>query len=568
MKSIHFALNCWHVVINSVIKMIVYFPAPYLDESFYSLIGRYQIHTLTSSFFKTKGHLFGKPGLNISPIYPVHINAFSERTKLISNWEPDEIIDHFTLWPYYFSFVNKSVENDLRKLIKTGRGLTTGSFARFGPSYNSGIKYCPNCLDELKKANKEIYWNLRHQIPNLQICIIHNCFLEHTVQPYSIKHSIDSLIYPHEVFSPEKRGRKNELPLLLKISKHLDNILQDKGKINLNFNERLESLNIKVNSKNPFSKIKIRVEEFFREVPNLGVDLNTITSNFICGSKWKANPYLYALFDFFLTNQKIESSPAIHFSDINKFGKGPWVCLNSKCLKYNQKIIVNPQFKFYKRQQRSVGLFTCDTCKSNYTRSHLIVNGETKIFIRKNVTGTHSYSSEKPEKILFKQHRELFWQLRLNAKSGQAYHDRVSLNRIWLKKHDANWLAKQTKKLKSAKSKRIKSSRDSREKEYLTRLQDGLNRLLNSNPVFQITKSAIIKKSGFSWLSGYPKIDNFFAQNVESLHEFRIRRLHAIADRIIANGEKLSPSKLLGPFHNNDRAPLKRYVEQIIKNNS
>ena len=70
-----------------------------------------------------------------------------------------------------------------------------------------------------------------------------------------------------------------------------------------------------IDVKNPFNKIKKRFVEFYRDVPNLSFDLNKISSNFITGSKWIANPYLYALFDLFLINQKIEVENEPKYSD-------------------------------------------------------------------------------------------------------------------------------------------------------------------------------------------------------------------------------------------------------------
>lgn len=87
--------------------MIGYFPTPYEDELYYSIIARYHIHVGNTSRKQTNKELFGKKvSFNLeSPVGLAHLvsltNTFSQK------YTKEYFINHHTLVPFVKPFKNE-----------------------------------------------------------------------------------------------------------------------------------------------------------------------------------------------------------------------------------------------------------------------------------------------------------------------------------------------------------------------------------------------------------------------------------------------------------------------------
>ncbi|MFN8887536.1 MAG: TniQ family protein, partial [Cyclobacteriaceae bacterium] len=161
--------------------MIAYFPKPLPDEILYSLIARYGLHTHTTSYQPLMRDIYGIKSLETNIDLPGHMSLFSNSTKRVLSLNSEELINRYTLWPFYAHFIKKEKHKaTIESIKKTGsKGIDLICGLR-----SSNIKrvkipqYCPTCcLEDIDKFG-EMYWHRKHQIPSILICSKHNCYLE------------------------------------------------------------------------------------------------------------------------------------------------------------------------------------------------------------------------------------------------------------------------------------------------------------------------------------------------------------------------------------------------------
>lgn len=157
--------------------MIQYFVQPQQDEAFYSLIARYQEH-LNLSTYKLNMTLFGSANLRHNIVIPKKLAAFSEKHGSKFGLTYQILHDNHTLLPLLKKFDQKFVNI---QEIKEPTKLLCKSF-----NYRWQFKYCPICFKESLSAIGEPYWNRLHNIPHIQICLLHKVKLEAWIPSTSV----------------------------------------------------------------------------------------------------------------------------------------------------------------------------------------------------------------------------------------------------------------------------------------------------------------------------------------------------------------------------------------------
>lgn len=161
--------------------MIYYFPQPYPDELFYSILARYSKRTpeinntvVIHSLFNTKLNSLGKS-------IPFGISNVLAQLKIFSFPSENEIIRNHTLFYFYTNFISPvirkekykellygSVQGDKRKRLN---GITLANSS-------TNFRFCPNCMDEDIEKYGETYWRTSFQLPTVFICQKHKTLLE------------------------------------------------------------------------------------------------------------------------------------------------------------------------------------------------------------------------------------------------------------------------------------------------------------------------------------------------------------------------------------------------------
>jgi len=159
--------------------MLTWFPTPYPDESFYSVLCRYYVSAGTRSHKGVCDQLFdGRSNINISSIYPfpsIHI-ILSKLPKKIFNAK--NIILHHTAFLYYTRIYSAEVRDGLINEIIHGVGKSSPFSWNKISKKDSTLRYCPYCVEEDMKAFGEPYYHVEHQIPLSSVCVRHNCRLK------------------------------------------------------------------------------------------------------------------------------------------------------------------------------------------------------------------------------------------------------------------------------------------------------------------------------------------------------------------------------------------------------
>lgn len=156
--------------------MLQYFPTPYPDELWYSVLCRYHVRTGNPTSAATFRELFGgKDHAAVGSFLP---NGFIYE---IANQLPEGILDieeialNHTLFPYVFRFQPLEMKQNL--LNRTRHGKIDFPIKQSRPYEVAELKSCPVCLREDVERYGEAYWHLSHQIPYATVCQKHKCRL-------------------------------------------------------------------------------------------------------------------------------------------------------------------------------------------------------------------------------------------------------------------------------------------------------------------------------------------------------------------------------------------------------
>lgn len=174
--------------------MLHYFPTPYPDELWYSVLCRYHVRTGNSGSAATFRELFGnRDNAIFSSFMP---NGLMKR---IADQLPEGVLDvenlalNHTLFPYRIRF--RSIEEKHFLLESAKMGKT--EFKMNGREAVSQLKICPMCMREDLEQCGEIYWHVSHQIPSASICLKHGCRLKQAFD-CSKKELNNNLFLPEE----------------------------------------------------------------------------------------------------------------------------------------------------------------------------------------------------------------------------------------------------------------------------------------------------------------------------------------------------------------------------------
>ena len=153
--------------------MIAYLPILYPDELFYSWVARLYCHT-TPTYINTIEDVFCNRYVRPDVEFIGKLN--SEVLTLVNM---DDLIINHTLFPQYrFTHPNR-LKNAYKEMKEQHGDIHT--LLPYNKNANKKvIKYCPLCARESQEENGEAYWNRKHIIRGVDICINHKCRLVKT----------------------------------------------------------------------------------------------------------------------------------------------------------------------------------------------------------------------------------------------------------------------------------------------------------------------------------------------------------------------------------------------------
>jgi len=328
--------------------MLGFFPKPYTNEIYASLIARYDLLSMNTGRGTVK-ELFGvNRDLDIE--YPIGLSELIKSIEIFScEYTAGYFLEKHTTYPFY-----KIFHPDLfSKELATNNFDMKGNYKRKRNTRALKVKFCEKCIKEHNNKYGDVYINRIHQIPGVLVCSRHNLRLSF------MRNLATSNLPPQYILPSIENLNGNNISTSESLMRDL---LLYESDIQYIFGNTLPKLSLK--------ELRKRYIEFLK-VKGLGYPIRKRPEN-----SWELVKGTYSqefLSLFGLENDKgdfqnwisniISNSPKVNgyvnhivfmralagsvkkFFEENieykPFGNGPWICMNPFCLDYRDKIVKN-----------------------------------------------------------------------------------------------------------------------------------------------------------------------------------------------------------------------------------
>lgn len=155
---------------------MLYFPYPYPDELFCSLVARYHAHTMSPSTSNTLEELFGKRNARLSLELPSSLTSFEEKTYHLLKMTAEEVAWKTTMLPYYSSYLQEADTDRIIEIMSNGprrNPMVVSGASTQRTRAPANLRTCPQCILEDIKHHGETYWRRSHQLRAVHFCIRH-----------------------------------------------------------------------------------------------------------------------------------------------------------------------------------------------------------------------------------------------------------------------------------------------------------------------------------------------------------------------------------------------------------
>ena len=159
--------------------MLNWFPTPYPDELWYSVLCRFYVSSGIRESSIVKKLLFGNRGnIKMATLFP-NASVHLVTSRLPPNaLDPKDIILENTPFPYYVRMYSPNEKQSLLEDLTNGRGQRPTHLWRAIPKEGYSLRYCPLCVTEDTRSYGEPYYHVEHQIPLSSVCVRHRCRLK------------------------------------------------------------------------------------------------------------------------------------------------------------------------------------------------------------------------------------------------------------------------------------------------------------------------------------------------------------------------------------------------------
>ena len=158
--------------------MLSFFPSPYPDELWYSVLARYHTHSGALSWQATMAALFGDArDTDVGSFFPnnsIH--------KILAQLPPgflpaQEIALQHTLLPFLMRFQPADRKAAILEAFLNGEDMRPRYLRATRDIKPRSMRYCPVCVREDTQTYGEPYWHREHQIGLMPLCPRHRCRL-------------------------------------------------------------------------------------------------------------------------------------------------------------------------------------------------------------------------------------------------------------------------------------------------------------------------------------------------------------------------------------------------------
>jgi len=157
--------------------MIHFFPTPYPDEWWYSVLCRYHLRSGNAKFQTTIRELFqGSPRAMIGAFFPNN-TIYQLVSQLPESFDLKSLILEHTPFQYYMRTYPLPQKRAFLETLCKGEATTPTYIWKTAGGKNQPLRYCPLCAQKEAKVYGESYWYTLHQLPLVTVCDIHHCRL-------------------------------------------------------------------------------------------------------------------------------------------------------------------------------------------------------------------------------------------------------------------------------------------------------------------------------------------------------------------------------------------------------
>ncbi|TYS57319.1 hypothetical protein FZC74_16645 [Sutcliffiella horikoshii] len=364
-------------------KKLLFFPDPYPDEDFRSVIYRYHVRSGNSNFNQTKKELFNVNSDKVGSI-PRNLSFLLNKMPYENHYTKEYILA-FTWFPILRAFLPKNRLHNVNKDIMFGKTGTSNyankiDIQKHSPLVKKIVSYCPICINEDFENYGEAYIHLQHQLSFINFCPLHHVYLSEKClrcgKYLANKYATSLTIKPCCDYSCIKKVKRDtifylKLKLLSEVNYFKQYNRMDSKKLFAKILVLLGNNNY-INNKGVIDKTKL-IEDLFEKYHedylfSLGIGRETLVSKFL-NPQYMANfSIIYILLMCFLAGS-VENFFKNKDTISLPFGSEPWPCHNSVCPTYNKKETkVNCRRTFL--DNIIIGSFTCNVCGFKYTRKY------------------------------------------------------------------------------------------------------------------------------------------------------------------------------------------------------
>ena len=158
--------------------MLSFFPFPYPDELWYSVIARYHTHSGALSWQATMAALFGNArDTDVGSFFPngsIHKILEQLPSGFLS---AQEVALQHTLLPFLMRFQSQEKKAAILEAFLAGEDMRPRYLRATRDIKPRSLRYCPICLQEDTQTYGEPYWHREHQIGLMPLCPRHRCRL-------------------------------------------------------------------------------------------------------------------------------------------------------------------------------------------------------------------------------------------------------------------------------------------------------------------------------------------------------------------------------------------------------
>ena len=202
--------------------MIGYLPELYPDESFYSWLCRYFIHSGHALYSSVLQEFFCKRSDTPSKEFTGPLNE--DAKKVIQNVASlRDIILHNTLVPQYARFLSLADKQEAMRHMEYDYCDPHFLFpVLVREEEDAFLRYCPACAQEDRETYGETCWHRKHQLRGVNLCYKHGCLLEHSTVPAKSYASYN--LCSAEEFAVIDTPRYSDNPELLRYTRFLSDV--------------------------------------------------------------------------------------------------------------------------------------------------------------------------------------------------------------------------------------------------------------------------------------------------------------------------------------------------------